>query len=115
MLIINTASDLTNATSSPERTAFLTALLNDDITFDDAEYAEGYDRKLQEGEEGYMAPVLRLEWNAAAAAAWGFSSREQIKTLQPAPTALIRARRADGTFISDDPATPGVDEAWVTP
>ena len=115
MLIINTASDLTNATSSPERTAFLTALLNDYITFDDAEYAEGYDRKLQEGEEGYMAPVLRLEWNAAAAAAWGFSSREQIKPLQPAPTELIRARRADGTFISDDPATPDVDEAWVTP
>jgi len=26
---------------------------------------------------------------------------------------LTRARRANGTFISDDPATPDVDEAWV--
>ena len=24
-----------------------------------------------------------------------------------------RARNADGTFIGDDPATPGVNEAWV--
>ena len=37
-------------------------------------------------------------------------------TLQPAPTELIRARNpATGAFIADDPATPDVDEAWVTP
>lgn len=30
-------------------------------------------------------------------------------------TALTRARNADGTFIADDPSTPDVDEAWVTP
>ena len=37
-------------------------------------------------------------------------------TLQPAATELIRARNpATGAFIADDPATPDVDEAWVTP
>ncbi len=37
-------------------------------------------------------------------------------TLQPAPTELIRARDpATGAFIADDPTTPDVDEAWVTP
>jgi hypothetical protein len=36
--------------------------------------------------------------------------------LLPQPDAepqLVRARDADGRFISDDPATPDVDEAWV--
>lgn len=28
---------------------------------------------------------------------------------------LIRARNADGTYMADDPSTPDVDEAWVTP
>ena len=37
-------------------------------------------------------------------------------TLQPAPPELIRARNpATGAFIADDPTTPDVDEAWVTP
>jgi hypothetical protein len=31
----------------------------------------------------------------------------------PAPEP-VRARNADGTFMADDPATPDVDEAWVT-
>lgn len=79
MLIINAPSDLTAATAGPERTAFLTALLNDYVTFDDAVYPEGYDRKLQEGDKGFVAPVLRLEWNSGAAAAWGFSSRAQVE------------------------------------
>jgi len=30
-------------------------------------------------DDGYIAPVLRKEWNAGAAAAWGFTSREQIE------------------------------------
>lgn len=83
MLIINSPADLDAASSTPaaiaERTAFLQALLNDFISFDDAEYPEGYDRSLQEGDEGYVAPVIRQEWNAGAAAAWGFTSREQIE------------------------------------
>lgn len=29
--------------------------------------------------------------------------------------ALIRARWPDGTFRSDDPSTPDINEAWVTP
>jgi hypothetical protein len=81
MSIINTAADLQTAAPSPERTAFLTALLNDYVTFDDAVYPEGYDRELKEGDEGYVPPVLRQEWNASAAAAWGFNSRQEIQSL----------------------------------
>jgi hypothetical protein len=77
-LLINTAADLAS-TAGPEQQAFLQALLNDFVVFDDAEYPEGYDRTLQAGDEGYVAPVLRQEWNAGAAAAWGFTSREQIQ------------------------------------
>jgi hypothetical protein len=78
-MLINTVTDLQTAEPSAERTAFLQALLNDFVIFDDAEYPEGYDRELQEGDEGYVAPVPRQEWNAGAAAAWGFDSREQIE------------------------------------
>lgn len=81
MLIINTPADLAAAEAGIERTAFLTSLLNDYIVFDDAGYPEGYDRTLQEGDEGFVAPVIRQEWNAAAAAGWGFASREQIEAL----------------------------------
>ena len=83
MLIINSPADLEAADATPaavaERTAFLTALLNDYVRFDDAEYPEDYDRTLQPGDEGYIAPVIREEWNAGAAATWGFTSREQIE------------------------------------
>jgi len=81
MNIFNTVADLQAAPNSPEKQAFLQAMLNDYITFDDAEYPEGYDNKLKEGDEGYVAPVLRQEWNAGAAAAWGFNSREEIESL----------------------------------
>jgi hypothetical protein len=80
-MLINTPADLQTAAPSPERTAFLTALLNDYITFDDAEYPEGYDQSLQEGDEGYVEPVIRKEWNAGAAASWGFDIREAIEAL----------------------------------
>ena len=53
-------------------------MLNDYITFDDAVYPQDYDRNLQPGDDGYVAPVLRKEWNAGAAAAWGFNSRDKI-------------------------------------
>ena len=37
-------------------------------------------------------------------------------TLAPAPAAeLVRARNPDGSFIADDPTTPDINEAWVTP
>lgn len=78
-MLINTQADLQAAEAGPERTAFLQALLNDYVVFDDAAYPEGYDRELQEGDEGYVAPVLRQEWNAGAAAAWGFSNREAVQ------------------------------------
>jgi len=79
MLIINTPSDLTAAEAGEERTAFLTSLLNDYITFDDAVYPADYDQALQPGDDGYIAPVFRQEWNAGAAAAWGFTSRQQVE------------------------------------
>ena len=81
MNIFNTVADLQAAPNSPEKQAFLQAMLNDYITFDDAEYPEGYDNSLKEGDEGYVAPVLRQEWNAGAATAWGFNSREEIESL----------------------------------
>jgi hypothetical protein len=81
MNIFNTAADLQAAPNTSEKQAFLQALRNDHITFDDAEYPEGYDHTLKEGDEGYIAPVLRQVWNAGAAASWGFSSREQIESL----------------------------------
>ena len=78
-MLINTATDLQTAEPSAERTAFLTNLLNDYVIFDDAEYPEDYDRTLVEGDADYVAPVIRTEWNAGAAAAWGFANREQIE------------------------------------
>jgi len=78
-MLINTATDLQDAPSSAEHTAFLTNLLNDFIIFDDAPYPEGYDRALVEGDVGYIAPVIRTEWNAGAAAPWGYNNREAIE------------------------------------
>jgi hypothetical protein len=80
-MLINTIEDLQAATDSHEQVAFLQTLLNDYVTFDDAVYPEDYDRSLQEGDEGYIAPVTRTEWNATAAASWGFQGREQIQAL----------------------------------
>lgn len=79
MLIINTIDDLVNARPSAERTAFLNSLLNDFVTFDDAVYPDNYDDTLKPGDAGYVEPAIRKEWNAGAAAAWGFASREQIE------------------------------------
>lgn len=78
-MLINTAADLQAAEPSAERSAFLQSLLDDFVTFDDAEYPEGYDQALEEGDDGYVAPVIRKEWNAGAAAAWGFGSRKVIE------------------------------------
>lgn len=80
MLIINTPSDLVATEAGTERTAFLNSLLNDYITFDDAVYPQDYDRSLQAGDDGYIAPVIRQEWNAGAAAAWGFADRAAVET-----------------------------------
>jgi hypothetical protein len=80
-MLINTIEDLVSYESSPEKEAFLLAIYNDFVTFDDADYPEGYDRNLGPDDEGYVEPVLRQEWNAGAAAGWGFLSREQIQSL----------------------------------
>lgn len=80
-MLINTLTDLQNLELTGEKLSFFTALYNDFITFDDAKYPEGYDQTLQEGDEGFVAPILRQEWNSGAAAAWGFTSREQIESL----------------------------------
>ena len=79
MTIINTVADIQATKASPDHKAFLQALLNDYVTFDDAEYPENYDHSLKEGDDGFIASVLRKEWNAGAAAAWGFDSREAIE------------------------------------
>ncbi len=79
-MLINTATDLT-AAAGPEQQAFLTNLLNDYTTFDDAEYPEGYDQLLTAEDDGYVEPIIRKEWNSGAAAAWGFASRQQIEAL----------------------------------
>ena len=34
---------------------------------------------MQEGDAGYVTPVIRQEWNAGVAAAWGFNRREEIE------------------------------------
>lgn len=79
-MLINTPADLQGVDPCPEHQAFLQALLDDFTTFDDAEYPEGYQRlRLQPDDDGYIEPVLRQEWNAGAAAAWGFGSREEIE------------------------------------
>ncbi len=80
-MLINTVSDLQTAEPSAERDAFLRAMLNDFVTFDDAEYPEGYDHMLGPGDDGYIEPAIRKEWNAGAAASWGFTSREQIEQM----------------------------------
>lgn len=79
MIIFNSAADLQAAPNTPEKQAFLQAILNDYITFDDAVYPPDYDHSLQPGDDGYVAPVIRKEWNATAAAAWGFNNREAIE------------------------------------
>lgn len=81
MNIINTASDLNAAPDTAQKRAFLQSLLNNYIIFDDAEYPEDYDRNLRQGDEGYIEPVIRQEWNSGDAASWGFSNREQIESL----------------------------------
>jgi hypothetical protein len=78
-MLINTATDLQGAPSSPEHTAFLEALLSDYVIFDDAAYPEGYDRTLVDGDDGYVEPVIRNEWNAGAAATWGFANRAAVE------------------------------------
>jgi len=83
-MLINTPADLQAAAGTPEGRAFLQTLLDDYTTFDDAEYPEDYDLDLGPDDEGYVKPVLRKEWNAGAAAGWGFSTQEEIKTAQAA-------------------------------
>jgi hypothetical protein len=79
-MIINTPEDLKTSSQSPEKTAFLTSLLNDYVVFDDAEYPEDYDRFLTSEDEGYIEPIIRKVWNAGSAASWGFNSREAIES-----------------------------------
>ena len=79
MTIINNSTDLASAPASDEHLAFLNGLLNDYTTFDDAEYPDGYDQTLVDGDDGYVEPVIRSEWNAGAAAAWGFADQAAVE------------------------------------
>lgn len=78
-MLINNIKDLQETKPCPERTAFLQNLLSDYTTFDDADYPEDYDRDLTSEDDGYIEPIIRKEWNAGAAAGWGFESREAIE------------------------------------
>ena len=92
MKLFNTIDDIQSAPNTSEKRAFLQALLNDFVTFDDASYPEGYDTTLQPGDAGYIAPVIRQEWNAGAAAQWGFADRAAVEyalTLVPPATASL--------------------------
>lgn len=77
-MILNTPSDLA-AASGAELEALLLGLYNDFVRFDDANCPENYDHTLKEGDPDYVAPVVRLEWNSGAAAAWGFADRQQLE------------------------------------
>lgn len=84
MKLFNTATDLATINVADEQEVaqhrlFLGNLLNDYTVFDDAVYPEDYDNTLQEGDTGYIAPVIRQEWNAGAAAAWGFVDRAAVE------------------------------------
>lgn len=91
MLIINSSADMAVAAdasgpqAAAERLAFLQAMHDDMITFDDAVYPEDYDNTLQPGDEGYIAPVIRREWNAGPAKAWGFASRNDLAAALQSP------------------------------
>ena len=53
------------------------------------------------------------EMQAVAAALWTPEVIAAYQASQAGNEGLIRARNEDGTFKADDPATPGVDEAWI--
>ena len=80
---------------------------------------------LQNASEGDSRVFLN-SWNSAYA--MGLMPAELIITVQEIATdyelpeefvealadyQMVRARNEDGTFKSDDPATPDVDEAWI--
>ena len=82
-----------------ERQVFLTNLLNDYLTFDDAVYPRRYDRTLEPDEDGYIAPIIRTEWNAASAAAWGFEDQAAIETMlaePPPPPPIVEEPTFEG-------------------
>jgi hypothetical protein len=60
---------------------------------------------------GQKKAAIEATADTAELAAYITSSEYSQWPPYPAPD-LVRARNADGTFASDDPATPDVDEAW---
>jgi len=85
MKLFNTATDLATINVADEQEVaqhrlFLGNLLGDYTVFDDAVYPEGYDNTLQADDAGYIAPVIRQEWNTTAAATWGYDSRDAVQT-----------------------------------
>jgi hypothetical protein len=64
---------------------------------------------LEPDEDGYIAPIIRTEWNAASAAAWGFADRTAIETMlaepPPAPPVTEQTMLTEPTleqFNQDD-------------
>ena len=53
------------------------------------------------------------EMQAVAAVLWTSEVIAAYHASQADSEVLVRARNEDGTFKSDDPATPAIDEAWA--
>ena len=110
MTIINNPADLASAPASDEHLAFLNGLLNDYTIFDDAEYPDGYDQTLVDGDDGYVEPVIRSEWNTGAAAAWGFADQAAVEAAieaalnppTPEPEPEFELEAAEDTLAGDE-------------
>lgn len=69
------------------------------------------DERIRLGIQGYGSDVPE-EVVAAAEAALAAPAGNCPLPAKKATTAKTRARTKGGEFVSDDPATPAVDEAW---
>ncbi|MBJ7536943.1 hypothetical protein [Marinomonas transparens] len=56
--IINTNIDLEASQMTREQIIAAATIM---VRYDDAEYPEGYEKNLKEGEDGYIEPVYRFE------------------------------------------------------
>lgn len=114
MKLFNTATDLATINVADEQEVaqhrlFLSNLLGDYTVFDDAVYPEGYDITLQEGDSGYIAPVIRKEWNAEAAVTWGYESRDAVQAALDEFNAAVQAAidAAAAALLDTDTNEPG--------
>lgn len=76
--IMQTRQDIENAPKK-QRLEFLRWLQGAaTVTVDTANYPEDYDSQLQEGEEGYVAPLFKEQQDTAVLERYGFSSITEV-------------------------------------